>query len=450
MDVTRNILNDLRRFMAYPTISSEVVRQQSMYECAAWLVDHLYAIGLQKAELCQTSAHPLVYAEYQVHPSLPTLLFYGHYDVQPVDPLNKWDTPPFKAAIKGDYIVGRGASDDKGQLFIHIKAVEDLLQGRQSDQVNIKFLIEGSEEIGSIGLRDFITSQKERLKCDVAIVSDTKMSSLHVPAITYSLRGSLNAELIIQTMGKDLHSGTFGGGVPNAATLLSTFIGQLHNRDHAIAIPGFYDDVRMLSSEERLFIADNGISDDSLLRDADAFSSWGEPGYTLHERMTIRPSLAVTGITAGFQGKGVKNVIPSVASAKLNFRLVPDQDPKKICSLLDHYIEGQLPLAKVKTRYSSFNHPVTVPRSNPYIVAATRACEYIFGRKVKFLQNGGTIGAVDYLHSLLGIPIVLMGFGQGSDNIHAPNERMYLPNFFKGIDTVKIFIELVASMNRKK
>jgi acetylornithine deacetylase/succinyl-diaminopimelate desuccinylase-like protein len=443
------ILNELSHFISFPTVSSDEKNKEAMCQCAQWLAQHLASIGMHKTQVYSTTSHPLVFAEYVVHPSSETVLFYGHYDVQPADPIGKWHTDPFKAAIKGDYIFGRGASDDKGQMFIHIKAVERMIAANKALPVNVKFLIEGAEEIGSAGLGDFIVSNKKLLQCDVVVVSDTKMASLNEPAITYSLRGSLNAEIFIQTAKKDLHSGTFGGYVPNAALTLSEFITSLfHN--HSVAIPGFYDNVEIPSIYERKFIRANSISDEKLIDDAEVFSSWGDRNYNLHERSTIRPSLSITGITSGFQGKGVKNVIPSVASVKLNFRLVPNQQPEKIRSLLDQHINRMIKGAKLRIVYSSHNRPVVVPRNNPFIKAAANACETVFRKKARFIQNGGTIGAVDFLHTILNVPVILMGFAQASDNMHAPNEKFYLPNFFKGIETIVQFMRNVSLLKNKK
>ena len=450
MKEKESIIKELSTLISFATISSDESRRPAIVNCARWLQQHFYSIGMQKAEVYSTSSHPVVYAEHITHPSRKTILFYGHYDVQPIDPVEKWNTPPFKAVVKGNFICGRGASDDKGQMFIHIKAVEKLL-GNKALPVNIKFLIEGAEEIGSAGLRDFIASHNKLLSCDATVVSDTKMMSLNEPAITYSLRGSLNAEVTIQTAKKDLHSGTFGGCVPNAAIALSDFISRLHCNDYSIAIPGFYDDVEKIPIQERRFIQASGITDDIVNRDAEAFFAWGEKNYTMHERSTIRPSLSVTGVTSGFQGPGVKNVIPSVASAKINFRLVPQQNPNRIRFLLDNYIRKILPAnTRVKTDYSSFANPVRVSKDNFYVKTAARAYESVFQRKVKFLQNGGTIAAVDHLHSILNTPVVLMGFAQAGDNMHAPNEKFYLPNFFRGIDTVALFLEYIGLLKNKK
>jgi acetylornithine deacetylase/succinyl-diaminopimelate desuccinylase-like protein len=443
--ITReDIVRDLKEFISFPSVSADSSQQQTMFDCASWLAGHLYEIGMQRAKVLPTSAHPVVYGEYITDAALPTILFYGHYDVTPVDPLNKWDTPPFRPAIKGDYIVGRGASDDKGQLFTHVKAVAKLLQeGRLP--VNVKFLIEGAEEIGSVGLEEFVAQHKDLLRCDAVVVSDTKMVGPGQPAITYSLRGSVKVEITLRTMAKDLHSGTFGGYVPNAAIKMAEFITGLHNKDNAIAIPGFYEDVRDPSSAERAFVAANGIGNTALMQEAEAFAPWGESRFSMYERITSRPSLEVTGITAGYQGKGFKEVIPAIASVKLNFRLVPDQDPARISWLLEQHVRNNVKDADVKITYGAVGYPVTIPRNNFYVRAAALACEKVFRRKPRFLRNGGTIGAVDYLYTTLGVPVVLLGFARADDNMHAPNEKFYLPDFFKGIDTIQQFLQLVAS-----
>ena len=445
MATREDIVRELKEFISFPSISADSRRQQSMFDCASWLAGHLYETGMQNVHVLPTSAHPVVYGEYTSDAALPTILFYGHYDVTPVDPLNKWDTPPFRPAIKGDYIVGRGASDDKGQLFTHIKAVAAQLRQKGQLPVNVKFLVEGAEEIGSLGLEDFISRHKELLRCDAVVVSDTKMAGPGMPAITYSLRGSIKVEVEIRTMTKDLHSGTFGGYVPNAAIKMAEFIAGLHNKDNSIAIPGFYEDVRNPSPAERAFRALNGISDKELMQESGAFAPWGESRYTIYERITSRPSLTVTGITTGYQGMGFKEVIPAIASVKLNFRLVPDQDPQTIAGLLERHIRNNIRDAEVRITYGAFGYPVTIPRDNFYIRAAVQACEKAFGRKPRFLQNGGTIGAVDHLHTILGVPVVLLGFAQADDNMHAPNEKFYLPDFFKGIDTIRHFLILAAA-----
>ncbi|MHA4846482.1 dipeptidase [Flavitalea antarctica] len=442
-------MNELSDFIAFSTISSSRNQQENMRACAVWLAKHLQSIGMQHAAVYKTMAHPVVFATYNVHPSFPTILFYGHYDVQPVDPLAKWDTQPFKAEVKGAHIYGRGSSDDKGQLFIHIKAVEHLLKKKGSLPVNVKFLIEGAEEIGSKGLKNFIIANQQILHCDAVMVSDTKMISKDIPAITYSLRGALNAEITIKTSGKDLHSGTFGGCVPNAAIVLSNFLSSLHYDNNSIAIEGFYDDVVQVGKKERMFMKMNGPSDEDILKDAAIPVSWGEANYTMYERTTIRPSLSVTGISGGYGGEGVKNVIPSSASAKLNFRLVRNQNPGRIEALLNRHIERFIPKdVWAYVKYSSQANPVDFKSTNSYLLgAASKAYESVFHVKPRLIKSGGTIPAVEYMSSILKAPVILMGFALASDNIHAPNERFYLPNFFRGVKTVIEFIKIIRCLD---
>ncbi len=440
-------INQLKSFLSFPSISAESSKE-ALKDCAIWLYNYLKEIGLQTVKIHTTKLHPIVYAEYVSLPSLKTILFYGHYDVQPVDPVNKWHSHPFKAIIKGDHIYGRGASDDKGQLFIHLKAIEKLIKRTGLLPVNVKFLIEGAEEIGSAGLQEFIIENAKMLKCDAVVVSDTKMLSEDIPAITYSLRGALNAEIKVQTSEKDLHSGTFGGCVPNATIVLSDFLNSLHNTDHSIAIKDFYNDVTQISSEERNFMLNNGPSDKDILRDAGTDTMWGEKGYSLYEKTTIRPSLSVTGISGGYQGEGVKNVIPSTAGAKLNFRLAMGQKPETVQALLNRHIEERIPAGiGFQVKYSSPGYPVGFTRDNKYIIAASNAYEKVFNVKPCLIRSGGTIPAVDYLHTILHAPVVLMGFAQAGDNMHAPDEKFYLPNFFRGIDTIINFIINIGKMN---
>lgn len=450
MSSVQHILHHLQQFISYPSISSDKHKKEQIAACAKWLKDHLLSVGMHHAQIFETSAHPVVYAGYKVQAFLPTILFYGHYDVQPVDPLNKWETSPFNATIKGDYMYGRGASDDKGQLFIHIKAVEDLIKKTGSLPVNVKFLIEGSEEIGSAGLNEFILKHAQMLQCDAVVVSDTKMLSEDIPAITYSLRGALNAEIAVQTSAKDLHSGTFGGCIPNAVNILSSLLSSLHNNDNSIAIKDFYKGVITISNEERNFMRSNGPSDSNILRDAATHIAWGEKGYSLYERTTIRPSLAVTGVSGGYQGEGVKNVIPSTALAKLNFRLVTGQKPGTVQALLNRHIKEKIPEGIAFTiKYSSQANPVSFTRNNRYIIAACKAYEKVFKVTPHLIRSGGTIPAVDHLHNILKAPVVLMGFAQASDNMHAPNEKFYLPNLFRGIETSAWFIKNVAALHQQ-
>jgi acetylornithine deacetylase/succinyl-diaminopimelate desuccinylase-like protein len=451
MKPATDILSQLGELISYPTVSSDSRSTMAIRKCAKWIMNYFKKIGFTRALVYETSSHPVVYAEYISNPLSRTLLFYGHYDVQPPDPLDKWTYPPFSPTLKGNYLFGRGASDDKGQFFIHLKAAEALLKSGSLLNVNLKFLIEGAEEIGSPGLADFISNNRDLLRCDAAIVSDTKMASINTPAITYSLRGALNAQIDLQVLKKDLHSGTFGGMAANAGLVTSQLVQKLYRVNHNIAIPGLYDAVRRIPEEERIFMRNNGPSSTQLCNDGELNVVWGEINFSAYERTTIRPSLAVTGITCGYQGQGVKNVIPASALVKLNFRLVPDQDPDKIKVLLNNYLKKVLPKhVNFKITFSSSAKPVTVSRNNPYLLAAVEAYKTIFNQDVMLLRSGGTIPAVQHLSSMLNIPVVMMGFALGSDNIHAPNEKFYLPNLYKGINTIIHLIRRVGEFRNRE
>ena len=444
----QKILEDFKTFLRFPTISSDSTKKKAIQYCAQWLSNHLKAIGLSKAMVYQTKQHPVVYAEYMVDPSLKTILFYGHYDVQPVSPVSNWKFPPFHPTIVDDHIYARGASDDKGQMFVHIKAIEYVLQSKDSIRVNIKCLFEGEEEIGSPHLFSFMHDNKHLLRCDVAVVSDTKMLSANEPAITYSLRGSLNAEVVIKAAMNDLHSGTFGGMVNNPANVLSGLISNLNDQIGRIKIPGFYSDIIEEGPEERIYMRATGPSDEALRHDAGISGNWGETGFSNYERTTIRPSVVVTTLQSGHIGEGCKNVLPAVAIAKINMRIVKGQQPKNIALLFARFVKQHIPPAiSYQLKFSSGANPVEVSRSNPYLQAAARAYSKAFGCAPVFIRSGGTIPVVSLFHEQFKIPVVLMGFALASDNMHAPDERFYLPNLFRGIRTSIGFIKNV-SMNK--
>jgi acetylornithine deacetylase/succinyl-diaminopimelate desuccinylase-like protein len=443
---TNKIMEDFKTFLRFPTISSDSTKKQAIQHCAQWLSDHLKNIGLQNVVLYQTKQHPIVYAEYIVDPSMKTILFYGHYDVQPVTPVSDWKFPPFHPTIVGDYIYARGASDDKGQMFVHIKAIEYALQNKNSLGVNIKCMFEGEEEIGSPHLPSFMYRNRDLLGCDVAIVSDTKMLSPDYPAITYSLRGSLNAEIIIKTARKDLHSGTFGGVVNNPANVLSKIIASIHDENGRITIPGFYSGMIDEEQDERSYMKVAGPSDESLRSDAGISTDWGEPGFSNYERTTIRPSVVVTTLQSGHIGEGCKNVLPSVAIAKINIRIVRGQQPRQIALLFARFVKYNIPPGvHCKVKFSSASKPVQLSRRNPYLKAASHAYAKAFGRTPAFIRSGGTIPVVSLFHDYFKIPVVLMGFALASDNMHAPNERFYLPNLIRSIRTSIHFIKIVST-----
>ena len=325
--IASELSRELQDFVRFPSVSAQPRHAGDVKGCAAWLADHLRRIGLEHIRVIPTPRHPIVYADWVLSPGKPTVLIYGHYDVQPADPLREWRSPPFEPVVRGQSLYGRGACDDKGQMFAHVKAIEIHLRTRSLLPVNVKCLFEGEEEIGSPNLIPFLKRHRRALAADVVVMSDSPMADADRPAITYAVRGGLGLELTVRGPRRDLHSGLFGGAVRNPLQALCEIIASLHDRRGRVAIPGFYDQVRLWPPEERATMARNGPSDATVLRDAGAAQGWGEEGYTLHERTTIRPALTINGLVGGYQGPGGKAVIPAVASAKLSFRLVPDQDP---------------------------------------------------------------------------------------------------------------------------
>jgi acetylornithine deacetylase/succinyl-diaminopimelate desuccinylase-like protein len=442
-----SVISDLKTFLRFPTISSDSSKREALQQCARWLAGYLRKAGLPEARIYQTRLHPIVYGEHIADPSYKTILFYGHYDVQPVEPVKKWTYPPFDPVIRDNHIYARGASDDKGQLFVHIKAIEYVMKNQDQFRVNIKCLLEGEEEIGSPNLPAFINSYKEMIRCDAVVVSDTRMLSAERPALTYSLRGSLNAEVHIGGQSKDLHSGTFGGLIHNPADIAAQLVSNINNNNGQIMIPGFYENVRTPDEKERAFMKQSGPSDSYLLRDAGATRSWGEKNYTNYERVTVRPSVVVSTIQSGHPGEGVKNVIPSSAVFKVNMRLVKGQRPRQIGKLFETFIQRQMPPGfKYQIKYSSMVDAVEINRNNPYLRAAAQAYATAFGQAPVFLRNGGTIPVVSLFNNELNIPVVLMGFALGSDNMHAPDEKFYLPTLYRGIKTS---IEFMKNMSTR-
>lgn len=410
-------------------------------------MSHLRSIGLDHAAVLPTGGHPVVFADWRHAPGRPTLLIYGHYDVQPPDPLEPWRSPPFEPTFRGDSLYGRGASDDKGQLLIHIKAIESLLNTRGRLPVNVICLFEGEEEIGSPNLGAFLMKHRRRLAADFVVISDTQIPAADRPAITYSLRGSLGVELEVRGPQRDLHSGVLGGAVGNPLQALAEILAGLHDVDQRISIPGFYELVRSCDDEERTYMRRVGPADTQILRDAGTAPSSGELGYSLYERSTIRPALTVTGITGGYQGPGAKAVIPAKASAKLDIRLVPDQRPEEIADLLKAHLARVTPAAfRVRMRTLLSARPVTMRRDHPAVGAAAEAYRSTFGVSPIFVRNGGTIPVVALFQDILHLPVVMMGFGLPDDHIHGPNERLHLPTFFRGIETSKRFLDEAARL----
>jgi len=405
----------------------------------------LRRIGLKRVRVLPTQGNPIVYASWQHASERPTVLIYGHYDVLPGEPLDRWNTPPFRPVIKGLELYGRGASDDKGQLFCHVKAIESYLRTTGALPLNIKCVFEGDEEVGSPHLLPFLARHPLALRADAAIASDTRMLSPRRPAISFSQRGGLRAELEVRGPKQELHSGTFGGAIRNPVQGLCEMLASLHDEGGRIAIPGFYDDVREWSKEERAYMARTGPSDEEILRDASVRRAWGEVGFSLYERTTIRPALILNGIAGGHQGPGVKGVIPTRATAKLSFRLVPDQDPERVARLLCDHLSHRRPGGMdVSIRTFSPVDPAVIDRKHPAIQTAVHAYQRSFGALPVFVRSGGSIPSVGAFQKHLGIPTVLMGFGLPGDRIHAANERFHLPNFYRGIEASIWYLAMAA------
>lgn len=436
-------LKQLQDFLRIPSISTLSENKPDVLRCARWLADQLRGIGMSSVEIVPTPGHPVILAASPPLPDVATVLVYGHYDVQPVDPLNEWDSDPFGAAIRGDYVFARGASDMKGQIFAAIKAAEALLKNNALP-INLKFLIEGEEEIGSIHLRDFILEHQDRLRCDVVLNCDAGIHAPDVPAITYALRGLAYFEITLETAEKDLHSGLFGGSIRNPIHVLAELIAGMHDADGRVTLPGFYDKVRPLDDEERELLKQVPYSDVEWLALTGARALYGEKGYTSIERVGARPTLEVNGIWGGFTGEGAKTVLPARAHAKISTRLVADQDYRAILGQLDAHIKAHLPEG---VRYTLHQHSAgpgsTMNRKSPYMKAAAQALETVFGRPPIFKREGGSVPVVGMMQEILGVDSIMLGFALPGDGIHGPNERQYLPNFFRGIET---YLRFYASL----
>jgi acetylornithine deacetylase/succinyl-diaminopimelate desuccinylase-like protein len=442
----QRFLAELKDFIRFQTVSAQSQHAQAIRDCAAWLAAHLRRIGMEHVKVIPTRGHPIVYADHRRASRDSTVLVYGHYDVQPVDPIGEWQSPPFEATVRGDDLYGRGACDDKGQMFTHVKALESYLASEGDLPVNVKCLFEGEEEIGSPNIIPFVARNRHALAADVAVASDTRILGPDQPAISYAERGSLNLELEVRGPKHDLHSGNFGGAVHNPLQALCEIIGTLHDRGGRIAIPHFYDHVRQWSHRDRVRMARAGPSDQDILGQAGVAEAWGESGYTLYERTTVRPSMVVAGVAGGYQGQGIKRIIPGRALAKLNVRLVPDQDPREIDLLFrEHIARVTPPTVRAAVRTHSRAKPVLLDESHRAMRAAAVAYRHGFGASPVFLRSGGTIPVVSAFQDVLGIPTVLMGFALPDDRIHAPNEKFHLPNFYRGIATSSWFLAAMGA-----
>jgi acetylornithine deacetylase/succinyl-diaminopimelate desuccinylase-like protein len=439
-------LNELKEFLRIPSVSTKSEHKPDIERAAHWVAEKLRAAGIQKVEIVPTKMHPLVYGESLDAPGKPTILFYGHYDVQPAEPLDLWTSAAFDPTVRDGNLYGRGTADDKGQVHIHLKALEALRQAHGKIPFNIKVMIEGEEEVGSVNLWDFVRQNREKLKSDALVVSDTAMLAKGVPSITYGLRGLNYYEIEVSGPAQDLHSGVFGGAVPNPITILAETIAKLHDKNFRVAVPGFYDDVDTLGRAERKALNSLPWKEKEFRKTVGAPALCGEKGFTIVERLWTRPTLELNGIWGGYTGEGAKTVIPAKASAKLSTRLVPHQDPAKIAKLVERQIRKLLPkTVTAKFNVLSTGKPWVAPYSHPIFQKAIHSLEQGFGKKAVFIREGGSIPFVTQMHDAFKIPCVLLGFGLPDENAHAPDEHILLENYFGGIKAVALFYEQLAN-----
>jgi acetylornithine deacetylase/succinyl-diaminopimelate desuccinylase-like protein len=441
-------LNELFDLLRIPSISADVKYSADVNRAAEFVKQQLITAGADKVEVCPTKGYPIVYGEKIIDTKLPTVLVYGHYDVQPVDPLNLWHSPPFEPVIKDGDIYARGSADDKGQMYMHVKAFEMMLKNNVLP-CNIKFMIEGEEEVGSVNLESFAVSNKDRLKSDVVLISDTSMLSNDTPSITTGLRGLAYLEVEVTGPNRDLHSGVYGGAVANPINVLCDMIASLQDKDGKVTIPGFYDDVQEVSKEERAQMAAAPFSLDEYKKHLDINEVKGETGYSTLERTSIRPTLDVNGIWGGYTGEGAKTVLPSKAHAKISMRLVPNQKSEKIMALFEAHFKKIAPAyVKVKVSPHHGGEAAVTPTDSIAYKAAAKAMEKTFGKTPIPLRSGGSIPIVTMFEKVLGIKSVLLGFGLDSDAIHSPNEKYGLFNYYKGIETLPYFYQYFAEMSK--
>jgi acetylornithine deacetylase/succinyl-diaminopimelate desuccinylase-like protein len=438
-------VDELKHYLAIPSISALPQHAADVRRAADWSVEELKRVGMQNAKLFETPGNPVVYADWLGAPGAPTILFYGHYDVQPVDPVDLWTSPPFEATVRDGEIYARGSADDKGQVFMHFKAIEAHLKQNGKLPVNIKVILEGEEEVGSENLDEFVRANKDTLTADVVVISDSPMFDRGVPSICYGLRGLTYFQIDLRGTASDLHSGSFGGAVANPAFVLAQVLAQMKDRSGRIKIPGFYDDVRPLSPEERAEYEKLPFNEKRYRKELGAPKLFGETGYTTMERVWGRPTFEVNGLLSGFTGEGAKTVIPAVAMAKVSMRLVPNQDPKKIGELFEKYVQKVTPkTVDLKITRMHGGKPWVTDFNSSYVQAAARAIEQAFGQRPVFTREGGSIPVVSTFQEVLGLPTVLFGIGLPDENAHAPNEKLDLGNFHNGIIASAMLYEQIG------
>ncbi len=427
------LLAELFELLKIPSVSASPDHAGDMARAAQWLADKLAAIGM-KSEVIATKGHPIVYGQSPKVEGAPTVLVYGHYDVQPVDPLNLWISPPFEPQLRDGKIFARGATDDKGQALTHVFSAQAWLQTEGRLPLNLKYLIEGEEEVGSEALSHFVAENTEQLACDCIVVSDSAQFGPGQPAITYGLRGIACYEIVVRGPSRDLHSGSFGGSVANPAVALSRILSGFHDKDGRVQVPGFYDDVVPLTEQERRKMAELPFDENQYLSQVGVPDSWGEAGYTALERRWARPTFEINGLTSGYQGTGAKTIIPAQASAKISFRLVPNQTPESIDKAFRGLVEKlTMPGVKVEVHGMHGAPGLLVPLDSPYVAAAVKALQSAFGKPPVMTREGGSIPVVATLQQQLKANALLLGWGQDDDNAHSPNEKFLVDDFYRGI-----------------
>jgi acetylornithine deacetylase/succinyl-diaminopimelate desuccinylase-like protein len=443
----QRLLDELFELLRFPSVSADPKYKPDVLKTAEYVAAKLRAAGADHVEVCQTAGYPIVYGEKIIDSSKPTVLVYGHYDVQPPDPLELWKTPPFEPTIRDGKIYARGACDDKGQFYMHVKAFELMMQ-TDTLPCNIKFMIEGEEEVGSNNLGIFVKENKNRLKADVVLISDTSMISMEHPSLETGLRGLSYLEVEVTGPNRDLHSGVYGGAVANPATILAKMIASMHDENNHITIHGFYDKVVELTPAEKVALNSAPYNEEEYKKDLDVAELWGEKGYSTFERTGTRPTLEVNGIWGGYTGEGAKTVLPSVAHAKISMRLVPNQTSDEITKLfIDYFISIAPKSVKVKVTPHHGGEPAVTPTDSIAYKAAQKAITESFGKEPIPTRGGGSIPIVALFEAELGLKTVLMGFGLDSDALHSPNEKYDIYNYYKGIETIPLFHKYFAELS---
>lgn len=443
------LINELIELLKIPSVSADPAYNIEVKRCAEHVKQRLIHAGVDKAEICETAGHPIVYAEKIIDPTLPTVLVYGHYDVQPADPIELWTSPPFEPVVKDGYIYARGSADDKGQFYMHVKAFEYMIK-TNSLPCNAKFMIEGEEEVGSENLGIFVKNNKEKLKADTIVISDTSMIANDVPSISVGLRGLSYLEVEVTGPNRDLHSGLYGGAVGNPINILCNMIASLTDENNHITIPGFYENVEEVSGEDRAEMARAPFSQEAYCNELKIGDTFGEKGFSTNEQTSIRPTLDVNGIWGGYIGEGAKTVLPSKAYAKISMRLVPNQSSEEITEKFKTHFESIAPEAvKVKVTPHHGGEPFLIPTNFPAYQAASQAMEATFGVKPIPVRSGGSIPITAMFEEELGLKSVLMGFGLATDDIHSPDEHYGIFNYLKGIETIPYFYQYFTEQHGK-